>query len=93
MPADMVLAFAEIALEVPAYSALTLDASGVIWATRVTLPDEPAVANLYDVHAGFLETVPLGSARPVAFLNDGRMISIERDRDDAPMLVAYSVMR
>jgi hypothetical protein len=89
----MVLAVAEIAPEIPAYSALTIDAAGVIWATRVTLPDEPAIADLFDPETGFVETVPLGSARPVAFLHDGRMVSIERDRDDVPMLVVYTVTR
>ncbi len=93
VPAEMVLEVADIAPEIPAYSALTLDAAGMIWATRVTLPDEPAIADLFDVDSGYLETVPLGSARPVGFLHDGRMLSIERDRDDVPMLVVYTVLR
>lgn len=93
VPADMVLEVAEIAPEMPAYSSLTLDETSHIWATRVTLPDEPAVADLYDIASGFLETIALGTARPVAFLRDGRMVSIERDRDDAPMLVVYTLTR
>jgi len=88
-----VLAVAEIAPEIPAYDALIIDAQGLIWATRVALPDEPALADLFDGQTGFVETVPLGSARPVAFLHDGRMVSIERDRDDVPMLVVYTIAR
>ena len=58
-----------------------------------TVPAEQALADLFDGQTGFVETVPLGSARPVAFLHDGRMVSIERDRDDVPMLVVYTIAR
>jgi hypothetical protein len=93
IPAEMVLEVAEVASEMPAYAALTIDAKGTIWARRFTLPDEPALADLFDVETGFVRTIALGAARPVAFLNDGRMVSIELDADEVPMVVVYTVSR
>lgn len=91
VPAEMILEVAEIAEEVPAYEAITLAPNGFVWATRDMLIDEPAVADLYHMDHGFLRTVPLGSARPVAFLGPRLLVSVETDADDVPRVVAYHV--
>jgi len=93
IPADMVLEVAEIAPELPAYASLTIAPDETIWARRFTLPGEPAIADLYHPEQGYLESVGIGDARPVAFLNDGRLISIERDADEVPVVRVYTVRR
>ncbi|MCC7002521.1 MAG: 6-bladed beta-propeller [Gemmatimonadaceae bacterium] len=91
VPADMILAVAEIADVIPAYSALTLDHKGRVWATHFTVGDEPGKADVYDLRSGYLGTVNLGSARPAAFFPDGRMVSIELDEDEVPMIRVYRI--
>jgi hypothetical protein len=91
VPADMILAVAEIADVIPAYSALTLDHRGRVWATHFTVGDEPGKADVYDLRSGYLGTVSLGSARPATFFPDGRMVSIELDEDDVPMIRVYRI--
>lgn len=91
VPADMILAVAEIADVIPAYSALTLDHHGRVWATHFTVGYEPGKADVYDLSRGYLGTVALGSARPAAFFPDGRMISIELDEDEVPMIRVYRI--
>jgi hypothetical protein len=91
VPADMILAVAEIADVIPAYSALTLDHEGRVWATHFTVGDEPGKADVYDLRSGYLGTVNLGSARPATFFPDGRMVSIELDEDEVPMIRVYRI--
>jgi len=91
VPADMILAVAKIADVIPAYSALTLDHKGRVWATHFTVGDEPGKADVYDLRRGYLGTVNLGSARPATFFPDGRMVSIELDEDEVPMIRVYRI--
>lgn len=91
VPADMILAVAEIAELVPAYSAVTLDPRGRVWATYFTVGDEVGKADIYDLRNGYVGTVTLGTARPVAFFPDGRMVSIELDEDEVPMIRVYRI--
>ena len=93
VPAEMILAIAEIAKEVPAYSALAIAPRGRIWATRYVVPGDAAFADVYEERSGYVGTVPLGAARPVAFFADGRMISLEQDADGVPQIVVYEVRR
>lgn len=91
IPTEMLLEVAQVAPRMPAYTDLTLDTRGHLWATRDVLSDEPTVADLFHFDSGFVRTVTLGTARPVLFLRHGTMISIERDEDDVPLIVAYRV--
>ncbi len=91
VPTEQLLEFAEIEPEMPAYADLTLDARGHVWATRDVLSDEPTVADVYHLETGFVKSLLLGSARPVLFLRNSTMLSIERDEDDVPVLMAYRV--
>ena len=68
-----------------------MDTRGHLWATRDVLSDEPMVADLFHIDSGFVRTMTLASARPVLFRRNGMMISVERDADDVPMIVAYRV--
>lgn len=89
VPADQILDVAEIEPEVPAYTAIAIDPQGYIWATREVIGSEPAEADLYDLERGFVRTIQLGNARPIAFLRGNVMLSIEHDELDVPRLVAY----
>lgn len=89
VPAEQILEVAEIEPEVPAYVAIAIDPDGFIWATREVVGNEPAEADLYDLDRGYVRTIRLGSARPVAFLRGHVMLSIEHDELDVPRLVAY----
>jgi hypothetical protein len=91
VPTERLLEVAEIAPQAPAYTDLTLDHRGYVWATRDVLSDEPTVADVFHLDSGFVKTVTLGTARPALFLRNGLMISIERDEDDVPLIVAYRV--
>ncbi len=91
IPTAQLLEVAQIEPLMPAYSDLTLDTRGYAWATRDVLSDEPTVADLYRLDSGFVRSFLLASARPVLFLRNGTMLSIERDADDVPVLVAYRV--
>lgn len=91
IPTDRLLEVAHIEPRMPAYTDLTLDARGYVWATRDVLSDEPTVADVFHLDSGFIRTVTLGTARPVLFLRNGTMIGIERDEDDVPTIVAYRV--
>jgi hypothetical protein len=87
----MLLDVAHIAPFMPAYTDLTLGTNRQLWATRDGLSDEPAMADLFHLDSGYLSTVALGTAQPQAFLRSGLLLSIERDADDVPMIVAYRV--
>lgn len=91
IPTDQLLEVAQIEPRMPAYTDLTLDTQGQVWATRDVLSDEPTVADVFHLDSGFVTTLPLATARPVLFLRSGIMISIERDADDVPTIVAYRV--
>ncbi len=91
VPTAMLLEVAHIEPRMPAYSDLTLGTQGLLWATRDVLSDEPTIADLFHLDSGFVTTVMLATARPAAFLGNGIMISIERDEDDVPRIVAYRV--
>lgn len=91
IPTELLLDHAQIAERMPAYTDLTLDHRGHVWATRDVLSDEPTAADVFHLDSGFVRTLLLASARPVLFLRSGIMISIERDDDDVPSIVAYRV--
>lgn len=93
VPASMILAVAEVAEWLPAYASLAVSPDGRVWATRYTIRGEPGMADVYDLERGYEGSVELGGARPTAFLADGSLVSIERDADDAPLVVLYAVRR
>jgi hypothetical protein len=54
---------------------------------------EPGLVDLYHPERGYEGTLALGAVRPAAFLSNGLLISLERDADGVPLLVAYRVVR
>lgn len=93
VPAAMILSVAEISPTLPAYSTLTLAPDERIWATRYVVRGEPGLVDIYHPERGYEGTLALGAVRPAAFLSNGVLISLERDEDGVPLLVAYRVSR
>jgi hypothetical protein len=91
IPADSILRGAGVAAAIPAYSSLLLESRGRIWALRWSFPDGPQLADIYSAERGYLGTVNLGTAKPVGLLEDGRLIALERDANDVPVVVVYTV--
>lgn len=76
---------------IPAYESLAIDNNGRIWALRTRLGNEPRRADLYQAPGGYLGTIVLGNVRPVSFMSNGALVSLETDADDAPVVVVYGV--
>lgn len=93
IPAEMILSVAEVSPTLPAYEAVAIAPDNRIWATRFTVRAEPGVADVYDAVRGYLGSVPLGSAKPVAFLSTGELVSLEHDHEEVPQLVVYALRR
>lgn len=93
VPTALVLEAGELAPELPAYSSLAIDPDGVVWATRYAVGKEPAVADVFDSKTGYVGTVAVGAARPVAFLSRSLMVSLETDDDGVPVVRVYRVAR
>lgn len=79
-----------IAAYMPPYSRFAFDYRGMLWAVRMTPPGSPAMSDLFS-DGIYLGTISLGKAHPVAFMADGGLVSLEKDADDAPILVVYDV--
>jgi hypothetical protein len=93
VPAEMLLAAAEMAPVLPAYGALAIEPDGIVWATRYPVGDEAAVADVFDPRTGYVGTVAIGAARPVAFLSRSLLVSLESDDDDVPVVRVYRITR
>ena len=79
-----------VAAVVPAYSSLAVDRIMQVWARRTAPIGASTSVDLFGAK-GYLGTANIGRANPVAFLADGAMVSLERDDDDAPVIVVYDV--
>lgn len=93
VPTAMILEAAELAPELPAYGSVAVDPEGIVWATRYAVGKEPAIADVFHPETGYVGTVAVGAARPVAFLSRSLMVSLEADGDDVPVVRIYQVMR
>lgn len=93
IPADMILSVAEVASELPAYSRLAIAPDGRIWAMRFAVRGEVHFVDVYDPDRGYQGTVSVGSAEPITFLSSGELVSLEKDADDVPVIVVYTVKR
>jgi hypothetical protein len=93
VPAEMILKVAAVAPEIPAYQALAIAPDRRIWATRFAVRGEEGFADVYDPQSGYLGTIRLGAARPVAFLSNGDLVSIEGEWADQIQLVVYRIRR
>jgi hypothetical protein len=76
---------------IPAYEDLAIDNEDRVWALRTTLGSDPRQADLYDYNSGYIGTIILGSVRPVTFLSNGDLVSLERDSLDVPVVAVYRV--
>lgn len=81
---------AGIASTVPAYERL-LTMGNKIWALRMVPKGSPHLADIYEPRRGYIGTVILGNATPVAILPPSRLILLTQDEDETPVLRAYSV--
>lgn len=77
-----------IAPVVPAYEWLTTVGNRV-WAIRFTPRGQPRSADLFDLTKGYVGSVSLGNAMPVAVLPGNRLVSLERDEDDVYSIHVY----
>ncbi len=91
VPAERIIDAVGMASHLPSYQRLVPASPATLWAVRFTLKGEPGVADIFDKKSGYRGSVALGSARPLAFLRDGRLLSLEATEDDVPLLVAYTV--
>lgn len=80
-----------IAKELPAYRRLVAASATTLWAVRYALAGEPTVADVFDKRTRYRGTIQLGKAHPIAFLHDGRLLSLETTEDEVPVVVAYRV--
>ena len=93
VPTSLILSVAEVAPVLPAYERLALAPDGRVWASRYVIRGEAGLVDVYDMQRGYEGTIAVGAARPVQFLPNGTMLSIEADDDGVPMLVAYRLRR
>lgn len=91
VPTETVIKAAGMAPNVPAYARLVLDTGMRIWAVRTAFPGEVLSADVFTIERGYVGTVRLDRINPAAFLSDGRLVSIEKDDNDVPMVIAYAV--
>lgn len=90
IPIAKIASAAGMAPLVPAYERLLSAPDGVLWAVRYTPPGAPREADLYG-RTGYLGTLSLGAANPVTFFADGRVVSLEADADEVPVVGVYRV--
>ncbi len=93
IPPDRIVKAAGFAKRLPAYEALAIAPDGRIWATRYAIGKDARQADVYNPVTGYEGTVPLGSKRPVTFLADGSLVSLEADEDEVPIVVVYRITR
>ena len=93
VPAALILDAGEIAPTLPAYSSLAVEPDGAVWATRFAVGNEPALADVFHPERGYVGTVNVGTARPIAFLSSSLMVSLENDEDEVPVVRVYQVTR
>lgn len=77
---------------IPAVADLALSPGGELWVERqVTGTDHPI--DLFDADGAYLGTLPAGTPFPAAFLHDGRVVTVETNEVDIPMVVVYRIER
>ncbi len=91
IPPEKILQTAEVADELPAYDAMVIAPDERIWAVRYAVRGEPGSVDIYHPVRGYEGSMSLGKVRPVAFLGPDVLVSLERDADDVPVIVAYAV--
>lgn len=91
VPTAVVASQAGVASVVPAYQSLAVDRANRVWAVRTAPTKAATVVDVFDMSRGYLGTTNLGRAKPIAFLADGALVSLERDDDDAPVIVVYNI--
>ncbi|MEO7362827.1 MAG: hypothetical protein ABI120_21020 [Gemmatimonadaceae bacterium] len=90
---DAIAKEAGLANVVRTYQRIVVDANGTIWALRETAKKKAHLVDIYKMPGGYQGTATIGGVNPVAFMSDGSVVSLETDRDDAPLVVIYSVKR
>lgn len=77
----------------PGVTALRLSPEDEVWALRGHVRDEPNRIDVFRSDGSYLGTLPPGAPVPAAFLPGDRIVAVERDSLDVPVIVAYQVVR
>lgn len=77
----------------PSIANVRVAPSGEIWALRNQLDSDLGLIDIWSPSGDYLGTLPTGAKFPVAFLTDGGIVTIEKDKFDVPQLVAWNVQR
>lgn len=77
----------------PSLEALSLSPGGEVWVLRGRVADEPGRTDVFGSDGAYLGTLPPGSPFPAAFLPDGRIVAVEMDPLDVPVVAVYRVIR
>lgn len=79
--------------ELPSLGALAVSPAGEVWAQRRRLANEPNRTDVFGDDGGYLGTTEPGSPFPAAFLPDDRVVAVETDSLDVPVVAVYRVER
>jgi len=77
----------------PGVEAVSLSPEGEVWALRGRVADEPGRTDVFGSDGAYLGTLPPGSPFPAAFLPEGRIVAVETDSLDVPVVAVYRVIR
>jgi len=75
----------------PSIERMALSPGGHLWVQRYTVGKEPGPIDLFDADGRYVGTIADGSAFPIGFLPDGRLLVPERDEMDVQRLTIRSV--
>lgn len=77
----------------PGLTALALAPAGDVWALRGRVEGEPNRIDVFGSDGSYIGTLPPGAPFPAAFLPGDRIVAVETDSFDVPVIVAYQVDR
>jgi hypothetical protein len=77
----------------PSVEALALSPGGEVWALRGRVAGEPNRTDVFGSDGSYLGTLEPGSPFPAAFLPGDRILVVETDALDVPVVAVYRVVR
>lgn len=92
VPASDIVSGAGFAEQRPAYRSLLFQSPDILWAMHFTVAGENGLADIYSLRNGYVGTVSLGKLFPVGFLTNSRVLSLEHDADDVPLLRTWRIV-
>lgn len=77
---------------VPAIRAIAMARDGSLWVQRTTPRNDPPIVDVFTADGDYRGTLPAGSPVPIAFLPNGDIAAVEKNKeDDVERLVVYRV--